>query len=181
MEMVVEAKLDRFANAFFAFLAVRYDLKPDFKIRAVYANDQNWEATVPAKVRAPTENGTQFQHIVLAFTKPNSEKPSREEKKLGLAAAGFTAVQIESYSQFDALLILNFDHPVSVRGEVYHWNVLVGHHVLHIVELLKNQRIIHESSTEHDFEAREALEHLNQFAAWVTIGDFIDRFVPVKD
>jgi hypothetical protein len=181
MEMVVEGKLERFANAFFAFLAIRYDLKPDFKIKIVHANNQNWKSVVPAKVRAATENGSQFQHVALAFTTFNAEKPSRAEKKLGLTAAGFTAGQVQEFSQFDSLLILNFDEPVRINGEVYLWNLLVSHHVLHIVELLTNLRIINEPPVKHDFEAKEALEHLNRFAAWVTIDDFIDRYVPVKD
>ena len=180
METVVEGKLERFANAFFAFLAIRYNLKPDFRIKVVRSIDQNWKAMVPAKLRAATENGTQFQHIALAFAKSNSEKPSQDEKQLGLSAAGFAAKQAEQLSQFDALLILNFDHPVRINGEVYFWNLLISHHVLHIVELLTCLRIIHEPPTEHDFQAKEALEHLNRFVAWITIDDFIDRFVPCK-
>ena len=132
METVVEGKLDRFANAFFAFLAIRYDLKPEFRIKVVHSNNQNWKAIVPAKLRAATENSTQFQHIALAFAKSNAEKPSQEDKQLGLSAAGFEAKQVEQLSQFDALIILNFDEPIRMKsGEPYFWNVLISHHVLH--------------------------------------------------
>lgn len=178
--VVVEEKFDRFANDFFLFLALRYNLKTDFRIKIVHSNDANWKSIVPATLRKATTDLRQFQHIALALTKSSAEKPSQVERRLGLAAAGFTAGQAQELSQFDALLILNFDQPVRIDGEAYLWNLLISHHVLHIVELLTDLRIIHEPPTEHDFVAKEALEHLNRFVAWVTIDDFVTRYVPCK-
>lgn len=181
MSTIVEGKFDKFAADFFCYLALRYNLRNDFRVKVVHSDDHSWKMTVPAKLREATENSTQFQHCVLAFANSNGERPSRAEKKLGLSAAGFTTEQGELFSQYDALIAVNFDQPIRTpTGEPYLWNLLISHHLIHIVELLTDQRLINESATEHNYEAREALEHLNRFVAWVTLDSFIDRYVPCK-
>ena len=176
-----EDKFDRFVADFFGFLALRYNVRHDFKLKVVSVNDQDWEATVPAGIRVITENNAQFQHCVLAFSKPDGEKLSEQEKRFGLASAGFTAEQVEAFSEHDVLLIINLDRPIRMpTGEPYLWNLLLSHHVLHVVELLTGQQIMHESQTEHDYASKEALANLNRFVQWVTIDGFIDRYVPTR-
>lgn len=182
METVVEEKLDRFANDYYKFLALRYDLIPDLRVKVVHCRNHNWGTNIPSRLREATENNTQFQHCVLTFAKSNGKKPSRKEKKLGLSAAGFTTEQVELFSQYDALVAVNFDQPIRTpSGEAYLWNLLIGHHLIHVVELLTNLKLITEPATEHNYEAKDAVEHLNRFVAWITLGAFIDRYVPTKD
>jgi hypothetical protein len=181
METVVEGKLDRFANDFYRFLALRYGLIPDLRVKVVHCRNHNWGTNIPTRLREATQNSPQFQHFVLTFCKPSGGRPSKEDKKLGLTSAGFTAEQAETFSTFDALLFVNFDEPIRMKsGEPYLWNLLISHHLIHIVELLTDQRLINESATEHNYEASEALEHLNRFVVWVTLDSFIDRYVPCK-
>jgi hypothetical protein len=182
MSTIVEGKFDKFAADFFCYLALRYNLRNDFKVKVVHSDDHSWKMTVPAKLRETTENNTQFQHCVLTFAKSNGKKPSRKEKKLGLSDAGFTTEQVELFSQYDALIAVNFDQPIRTpSGEAYLWNLLISHHLIHVVELLTNLKLITEPATEHNYEARDAVEHLNRFVAWITLDDFIDRYVPTKD
>jgi hypothetical protein len=180
METVVEDKLDRFANDYYKFLALRYDLIPDLRVKVVHCRNHNWGINIPSRLREATENNPQFQHIVLTFCKQGGGRPSKDDKKLGLAAAGFTEEQAEYFSSHDMLLFVNFDQPVRIDGEIYIWNLLISHHVLHFVELLSSQRIIVEPPTVHNYEAQEALEHFNRFVAWVGLNETIDRYVPCK-
>jgi hypothetical protein len=104
-----------------------------------------------------------------------------DDKKLGLTSAGFTAEQAENFSPYDALLFVNFDEPIRMKtGEAYIWNLLISHHILHLVEILTNQQVINESPSEHDYEAPEALEPFNKFVAWIGLNETIDRYVPCK-
>jgi len=179
--IVVEEMFDHFANDYYQFLALRYNIKPNYRIKVVHSTNQNWKTMVPSKLRQATKNNPQFQHISLTFTKLKDEKPSQEDKRLGLAAAGFTPEQAQNFSNFDALLFINFDEPVKMKdGQAYIWNLLISHHILHIVEILTDKRIIDEPPTEHYYESPEALEPFNKFVAWVGLNETIDRYVPCK-
>lgn len=181
MTTVVEEKFDRFANDFYLFLSLRYNLKPDCKVKVVHCRNNNWKRAIPTKIRQATENNPQFQHISLAF-QSNTGKLCAEDKKRGLVAAGFTPEQSETFSHYDALLYVNFDEPVRMKtGEPYIWNLLLSHHVLHIVEILTDQRIINEPPTKHNYESPEALEHFNRFVGWIGgLDEMIDRYVPCR-
>ena len=181
MTTVSEEKFDRFANDFFQFLALRYNLKTDARIKVVPSNDGTWERTVPAQFRRATENPRQFQHIALTFDETNADRISEAEKRFSLSAAGFTAELAEQLANYDVLLIINFDQPIqTITGRPYLWNLLISHHCVHLVEILSNQRLINEPVTEHNYESKVALEHLNRFVGWITVDRFIERYVPCK-
>ena len=180
MTTVVEEKFDRFANDYYRFLALRYNLKPDLRIKVAGFSNQTWKTAIPAKLREVTENNPQFQHLALAI-QSNAGGLRPEDRRQGLEAAGFTTKQAQAYSDYDALLCVNFDQPVRMEnGQPYIWTLLVGHHVLHLVEILSDKNLISEPPTTHDYEAPDSLEHFNRFVAWVTLDSFIDRYVPCK-
>ena len=176
-----EEKFDRFAHDYFIFLALRYGLDTNCRIKVVPCNDKDWETIVPSKLLEPTKNNTQFQHISLAFWLSKG-RLCAGDKRLALKAAGFTPEQAETFSNYDALLFVNFDRPVRMKsGEPYIWNLLLSHQVLHLVEILTDQRIINEPADEHYYEAPEALQHFNRFVAWIGgLDEAIDRYVPCR-
>jgi len=178
---VVENKFDRFATDYYLFLALRYDLNHNCRIKVLHCSNQNWKTIMPAKLREATENNLQFQHVTLTL-KSNAGKPNEEDKRIGLIAAGFTEEQAQALRHYDAVLFVNFDQPARMEtGEPYLWNVLISHHVLHIVELLIDKRLMNEPPDKHDYEEPEALQHFNRFVAWIGGPDeMIDRYVPCK-
>jgi hypothetical protein len=181
---IAESKFNWFAHDYFVFLALRYGLSHNRRIRVVLLNNQNWRTTMPAKLREATENSThtQPQHITLTLQSETPGKPTEEEKRPGLRVAGFTEKQAEDLKKCDAALFVNLDQPAMTKdGKPYIWNVMISHHVLHMIELFTDQRLITEKPNEHDYDALEAIEHLNRFVGWVTIPTFIDRYVPTRD
>jgi hypothetical protein len=184
MATVGEEKFDRFADDYFKFLALRYGLDTNCcRIKVVGGNRGNWNTLIPLKLQRATESNPQFQHPYITFhSSSGAGACTTEDKRLGLTAAGFTKEQAESLSNYDALIFMNLDRPVRMRsGEPYIWNILISHQVLHIVETLIDKRLIDEPPDTHYYEAPPVLEHLNRFVAWVTIDDFITRYVPTKD
>jgi hypothetical protein len=65
--------------------------------------------------------------------------------------------------------------------DIYLWNVLISHYIIHIVELLARHQIINEPPHHHNYENHEALEHLHRFVNWVGgIDETVERYVPYK-
>lgn len=180
--MVVEDKFDRFVDDFYKFLAIRYALQSDCKIKVVLGNGDNWSALIPLRLRQATENNLQFQHPCIILDRSGSAALSTEDKKLGLTVAGFSKEQAEAYSNFDALIFLNLNEPIRMKnGSPYLWNILLAHQVLHLVEILSGLKLIDEPATRHDYEEHEALEHLHRFVCWIGgIDEAIDRYIPYK-
>jgi len=180
---LAETKFDAFADDYFVFLALRYGLSHDRRIKVVPFTNRTWRSTMPDRLRRATEGNPQPQPITLTL-QSNTGKPSEEAKKIGLRAAGFTEEQAEDLRHVDAALFINFDQPARMKetGERLLWNIVIAHHVLHMVELMTGQRIIDEPRNEHDYEERESLEHFNRFVAWCGgLDQMIDRYIPTKD
>jgi hypothetical protein len=180
--VVVDEKFDRFANDYFLFLALRYQLDPR-RIKIVLLDDRSWKTTMPAQLRRATEGNPQPQPITLTLQSNTAGRPNEDDKKIGLELAGFTEEQAEDLRHYDAALFLNSDRPARMKktGEKLLWNIVIAHHVLHMVELMTGQRIIIEPLDKHDYEERESIKHFNRFTAWVGGPDtMIDRYVPTK-
>jgi hypothetical protein len=47
MVTVVEEKFDRFANDYYQFLALRYNLKSDCRVKVIHYNNRNWKTMIP--------------------------------------------------------------------------------------------------------------------------------------
>lgn len=178
MEAIVEDKFDRFARDFYRFLTVRYDtLRPDYKIKVVGGT---WKTAVPPKLLPDTKTEP-FQHPFVTFDW--SAAKGSEDQKLILMRLGFTEEHARAYSQYDAIVFVDYSKPIRMRngGDPYLWNILIAHHILHIVEALTNQRLIREPPDQHDYQEREALQHLHRFIAWVGgIDEAISRYIPCR-
>ncbi len=177
METVVEDKFDRFARDFYRFLTVRYPaLRPDYKIKVATGT---WKAALPPKL-LPDTRAEPFRHPFVTFDWSNAK--GAEDRKQILMRVGFTEEQSEKFSKYDAIVFVDYNKPVKTKaGDPYLWNLLIAHHVLHLVEALANQKLIDEPPDRHDYEEHEALEHLHRFVAWVGgIDETVNRYVPVK-
>jgi hypothetical protein len=172
---VVEDKFDRFARDFYRFLTVRYDtLRPEYKIKVVGGA---WKTAVPPKLLPKTKP---FQHPFMTFDWSNAR--GAEDQKLVLMRLGFTEEHARAYSQYDAIVFLDYSKPIRMKnGDPYLWHIVIAHHILHIVEALTNQKLIHEPPDEHNYQEHEALQHLHRFINWVGgVDEAINRYVPVK-
>jgi hypothetical protein len=177
METMVEDKFDRFARDFYRFLTVRYGtLRPDYKIKVACGT---WETAIPPKLLPDTKTEP-FQHPFVTFDWSNAK--GTEDQKLILTQVGFTEEQARTLSQYDAVVFLDYSKPIRMKnGDPYLAHVLIAHHILHIVEALTNQQLIHEPPEQHDYEEHEALQHLHRFIAWVGGLDItVDRYVPCR-
>jgi hypothetical protein len=174
-------KLERFANDFYRFLALRYHTRYDYRIKVVGGSRDNWNDIIPSKLLEPKDK-PQFQHPYFAFDWSGASECSAEDKMLGLISIGFAAEHAKDFSNYDALLFINFSKPIRMEsGEPYLWNVLIAHHIIHLVEVLINQQLIDEPATEHKYTDPEALQHLHRFLAWVGgLDEAIDRYVPCR-
>lgn len=179
METIVEDKFDSFARDFYRFLTVRYHtLRPDYKIKVVGGV---WKPAVPAKLLPDTKTKP-IQHPFMTFDWSNAR--GAEDQKLILTRLGFTEEHARAYSQYDAIVFLDYSKPIRMKngGDPYLWNILIAHHILHIAEALTNQQLIHEPPDEHNYEEHESLQHLHRFINWVGgIDQTIDRYVPTRD
>jgi len=178
METVVEDKFDRFARDFYRFLAVRYDtLRPDYKIKVATGT---WRTAVPPRL-LPDTKAKPFQHPFVTFDWSTAR--GGEDQKLILTRLGFTEEQARTFSRYDAVVFVDYSKPIRMKnGDPYLWNVLIAHHILHIVEALTIQQLISEPPDRHDYEEHEALQHLHRFIAWVGgIDETINRYVPCRE
>lgn len=153
----VESKFDKFANDFYRFLSVRYETKPNLKIKVV---EGAWEE-IPPKLLPPTKTSTP----VISFDWTNAD--GAEEQKQVLERLGFTKEHAEDYSKYDAIIFLDSSKPVKMKNGTPHlWNVVIAHHLIHLIEILSKQQIINEPPHVHNYENHEALLHLHRFVNW---------------
>jgi hypothetical protein len=174
MEAIVESKFDKFANDFYRFCSIRYDTTPNFRIKVVQGT---WEATIPPKLVHPAKPS----YPVITFDWTNAD--SEQEQQQVLQRLGFTEQDAKEYSNYDALIFLNNNKPVKMRdGTVYMWNIILAHHILHLIEIQTKELVIDEPPNQHDYEHPEALQHMHRFVNWVGgIDTAIDRYVPHRD
>jgi hypothetical protein len=146
MEATAETKFDRLANDFYRFCSIRYDTKPNFRIKVV---EGTWKQTIPPKLVHPNKPS----HPVITFDWTNADNP--QEQQQVLERLGFTRQHAKEYSKYDALIFLNIKKPVKMRdGTVYMWNIIIAHHILHLIEIQTKKLIIDEPPNQHDYEHR---------------------------
>jgi hypothetical protein len=117
MTELVETKFDKFANDFYKFLALRYQLDPNRRIKVIALNNRDWKTTMPAQLRRATEGNPQPQSITLTLQSNTTGRPNEDDKKIGLELAGFTEEQAQDLRHYDAALFLNSDRPARMKKQ----------------------------------------------------------------
>jgi hypothetical protein len=175
---IVEDKFDKFARDFYRFLAVRYPaLRPEYKIKVATGT---WKAAIPTKLLPDTKTEP-FRHPFVVFDWSNAN--GIEDRGRILTCLGFTEEQARMFSEYDAIIFVDYNKPVRMEnGDTYLWHILIAHHIMHIAEALTDQQLINEPPDRHDYEEREALQHLHRFVNWIGgVDETINRYVPCRE